>query len=151
MLNIVTPTDMATVLPGTDPALLATVIEDVQNYALARVPELGTSTLTPGQESQVRSVLRVAIKRYVDAGDGAITFQSAPGGYSQSVDSAALRRGGLLYERELSTLRDILGIASGSNRGKAMMLGGSVTHASWCASFFGGACDCPVENPWRAW
>ncbi len=151
VLNILVPADMCTVLPGAATDLLDVVIEDVENYALARIPELGTVTLSPGQESQIKSVFRVAVKRYVDAGDGSVTFQAAPGGYSQSVDGSGMRRGGLLYERELATLRAILGIVTGSNMGKAMLLGGSVTHAAWCSINFGAACDCPVNNPWRSW
>lgn len=151
MPTLIVHDDFTALLPGTPPELLDDVIEDVTNYALSQVPELDCETLTPLQATQIRSILRVAVKRYIDAGSGAVTYQAAPGGYAQSVDASALRRGGLLYVRELDTIRKILGIVKTTNVGRAIALGAAVAHSPACASFFGGACDCPVGNPWRPW
>lgn len=157
MARILTADDMAGLVTA-DPALLNVVITDVENYAISEIPGLDDVVLTTGVfpeqvVARVRSVLRQAVRRYIEAGTGAIVTQAAPGGYSQTVDATALRRGGLLYARELDTLRKILGVSktSGDPR-RAIMLGGVPgTHAPWCGTTWSAACDCPVDNPWRSW
>ena len=155
-MTILTAADLAGLVTA-DSALLSIVITDVENYALSEVPELSdslaaTSTLTLEQVDRVKSILRQAVRRYIEAGTGAVVTQAAPGGYSQTVDATAMRRGGLLYARELETLRKIIGVTKQSVRPRtAIMLGGSDTHAPWCGTTWGAACDCPVLNPWLSW
>lgn len=155
-MPILTVADMAGLVTA-DPALLAVVITDVENYATAEVPMLADVMTTSGIFSaetvdRIRSVLRQAVRRNIEAGTGAVVTQAAPGGYSQTVDATAMRRGGMLYARELDTLRKILGEPKTTGRARqAIMLGGSDTHAPWCSTLWGARCDCPVANPWRSW
>ena len=150
LLPFITPADMAALLPDTPRALLDVVIEDVQNYALAEVPELLLARLNEGQRARVKSILRVAVKRYIDAGDGTVVRQEAPGGYAQSNDATGLRRGGILYRRELETLAKIAGVTRGTGDHSAIVLGAGPSHSPWCSTTWGAACDCAVVNPWQA-
>ena len=149
LLPSLTAADMAPLLPDAPQELLAVVIEDVQNYALAEVPELLLARLNEGQRARVKSILRVAVKRYVDAGDGTVVRQEAPGGYAQSNDATGLRRGGILYRRELETLAKIAGVTRSAGDQSAIVLGVGAGHVPWCATTWGAACDCPTANPWQ--
>lgn len=151
-MALLNTSDVSPLLPDqTDTQLLDIVINDVENFAHSEIPELSTATLNNEQTERIKSIYRHAVVRYINAGTGAVVTESAPGGYSQTVDATALRRGGLIYARELDTIRKILGVTRSVNEGKAIVLGGTGLHADWCNTRWGAACDCPYTYPSLGW
>lgn len=97
--------------------------------------------------AEARLVLIGAVKRWAEAGSGALQSQSA-GIFAQTVDTR--QRGGFnLWPSEISGLQDICKSLSNVPNGGAFSvdtIGGGTVHLPWCDLMFNGtSCSCGVD------
>ena len=85
---------------------LAAMIDLAEGQAFAVAPQLATLTLTPEQVKAVKGVLVAAIRRWWDAGSGAISSHAA-GPFSETLQTTAVV--GQLYPSEVKALGRIGG------------------------------------------
>jgi hypothetical protein len=123
------------------------MIADAEALAIMSVPGLvpavDATPLTEQQLSAVRAILRTAILRWNDAGNGAVTQQTA-GIFGQSVDTRAPRYGGLT-DSEINRLRLVVAPTS-TGAFNLDMSPGATIHAPWCDLYFGALyCSCGAD------
>lgn len=82
------------------------MIDLAEGQALAVAPQLAHMTLTPEQEKAVKGILLAAIRRWWDAGSGAIGSRTV-GPFSETIQSTAIV--GQLYPSEIKALGRISG------------------------------------------
>lgn len=124
-----------------DEAKAKAMIEDAEALAITSAPCLN-GELTPEQVASVRAILRTAILRWNDAGNGALTQETA-GPYSATYDTRSTRYGGLT-DGETSRLRSICSGGGGARRVFTITQGAATpSHTPWCNLRMGGSwCSC---------
>lgn len=103
-------------------------------------------TPTPEQLSEARLVLIGAIKRWVEAGSGAISQQTV-GPFSQMVDTRQRATGYNLWPSEIKQLQDICQTSQTSSGAFSFAPSrASTTHQPWCSLAFGATyCSCGAD------
>ena len=106
----------------------------------------GKPAPTAAQVSEARLILLGAVKRWAEAGAGAIQSQAA-GIFSQTLDTRQ-RTGFNLWPSEISALQDICRSIN-PNAGKAFSIDTAPTggaHLPWCSLAFGALwCSCGAD------
>ena len=121
---------------------------DGANARAARVAPCLVSTdpvPTADQLAEARLVLVGAVKRWVEAGAGALQSQQA-GPFAQAIDTR--QRGGFgLWPSEINALQDICATVDTSAKAFSITPGGSTgNHLPWCALAFGALyCSCGAD------
>jgi hypothetical protein len=100
------------------------------------------------QLAEARLVLIGAIRRWVEAGSGALQQQTA-GPFSQTVDTRQRSTGYNLWPSEITQLQDICSAGKDASSGAfsfSPAAGTSTLHAPWCAINFGANyCSCGAD------
>ena len=138
-----TPDDLAPF--ATIDVVKAQAMIDTALARAARVaPCVRDETLSVDNSEAAKGIIRDAVLRWHDSGNGAVTQQTA-GPFSQSVDTRAPRRG-LFWPSEVDELQAICRDHSGEDKAGAFSvdtIGLATQHADWCAINFGANyCDC---------
>ena len=149
MAEIISVFDLPDALRGVE---MVEVMVDGANAKASRVApclawdgtEAGKPAPSVEQLAEARLVLFGAVKRWAEAGSGALQSQSA-GIFSQTVDTRTPRRG-LFQPSEVEELQAICADHNGEERAGAFnvdTVSTAVQHADWCATNFGANyCDC---------
>ena len=145
-----TPADLAPF--ATIPEDQATaMIEDALAMAVLAAPCLSDGQLDPKYAAAAKAVIRGAILRWHEAGNGALTQrQQTAGPFSQneSYDTRSQRRG-MFWPSEIAQLQDICRQAGDvtPNAAFSFRLGGaSSPHVPWCNLHFGATyCSCGAD------
>lgn len=132
---LLTVEDVSPLVPDASAEKLEILIEDVLARARNLVPQL-TGALSEDQAKAAKGIIRNAVARRADAGNGAVTTEAnRTGDFSQSVTREGGRERPLFYQSELDELRALFN--DGLKRARAFsidMAGGraSLTHLpSW--------------------
>lgn len=142
-MDILTRNDLPEALQGGE---LFDVWLDGLNAKAARLAPCLSSNPTAGQMAEARLILSGIIKRWSEAGSGAIATQTA-GPFSQTVDNR--ERAG--YRWWPSEITDLQAICSSGGQSKAFAIDtmpsyGSSAHLPWCSSQMGASyCSCGVD------
>jgi hypothetical protein len=125
------------------------MIEDVLAMAATVAPCLFEATLIEAKERAARAILRGAILRWHDAGNGAVqTTQTSVDDYSrsQTVDTRGSRRG-LFWPSEITDLQKLCADAgSGGAFTIDFAPGSAIQHAPICALYFlANYCSCGAD------
>jgi hypothetical protein len=130
-----------------DPAKAMAMIEDAEALAITSapllVPAVGQPELTDQQKAAVRAILRTAILRWNEAGNGAVTTQTAAI-FGMTVDTRTARFGGLT-NAEIDLLKAI--VTPDNTKAFSIDLAPRGTrHAPWCNLAFGSTyCSCGAD------
>lgn len=104
------------------------------------------SAPTADQLSEAKLVLIGAVKRWVEAGSGALQAQTV-GPFGMTVDTRQRSTGFNLWPSEIKQLQDIC--ATGTNSSSSafsIAVGCSTTHLPWCSLNFGATyCSCGAD------
>lgn len=145
MAAIITVADLPeSVRSATEPETLALMV-DGANAKATRVAPCLDHAPTDGQLAEARLVLVGAIKRWTEAGSGAVSQQTA-GPFGMTVDTR--QRGGWnLWPSEIDQLEQLCAESGG---GDAFSVDtapdGGTCHRPWCAVFFNASyCSCGVD------
>jgi hypothetical protein len=145
MGDFIAPTDLAPFATIAEPKAVA-MIEDAEAMAKLSAPCLRSlADLTDDQKAAAKAVLRGALLRWAESGNGGVTTKTA-GPYSQTIDTSNPRRN-LFWPSEISQLQDICAAA---DAGKAWSFDTvsplPVVHSETCALVFGANyCDCGAD------
>jgi len=101
----ITPADLTPFSPGIDPAKAQAMIDDALALAGTVAPCILEDTFT--NPAAAKAVLRAAILRWNDAGNGAIVSETV-GPFSQTIDTSHTRRG-LFWPSEIEQLQKLCG------------------------------------------
>lgn len=136
-----------------DPCKGEAMIADATAQAILVAPCLGNdvdlnvddedATLDAHQRAAVKSVLRGAILRWNDSGNGALTQQQA-GPFGVTYDNRQARRS-LFWPSEIESLQDICSTINGGSSGAFSIdtVGTTIVHADVCSINFGATyCSC---------
>ncbi|ORA23405.1 hypothetical protein [Mycobacterium aquaticum] len=145
MADLLTPADLAN-FAEIDPGKAQDMIDDVMGLAILSAPCLGEDNLDPLKAKAAKAILRGAVLRWNEAGQGGRTQVSdtvGPFQHSETFDNSTPRRS-LLWPSEIAQLQ---AICTGGGDRKAWSYdtagGGSVQHADTCAINLGATfCDC---------
>lgn len=151
MAEIITVTDLPTALQSAE--LVETMVAGANARASRVAPCLveaaEAAEPTPEQEGQLaeaRLVLVGAVKRWADAGSGAMQSQTA-GPFGMTVDTRQ-RTGYNLWPSEIT---DLQGICSAGSTGRQAFSidtapsSGYWDHLPWCSINFGATCSCGAD------
>ncbi|CQD07264.1 hypothetical protein BN970_01367 [Mycolicibacterium conceptionense] len=139
----ITPADLEAIVPGIPEAKANAMIEDALAMAELVAPCIASDDLTDAKAKAAKAILRGAILRWHEAGQGGVSQQTALG-FSQTMDTRQTRRG-MFWPSEIEQLQKLC--SAGEDDGKAWAydtLGTSgVRHADICAVNFGALyCSC---------
>lgn len=129
--------------PSANPAQVAVLVEETVARAKLRVPILESGTLTATQITAVRGVLRTAVVRFLREGDSSVTTESAPGGYSRTIQVSGRRSP--LSDADVTELYEIFGLSERKSTGAAFSLEQTEFdpgHEDGCAYYWHLPCDC---------
>jgi hypothetical protein len=137
----ITVDDLRVFAPDIDEDKALAMIEDAMGTAVRVAPCIITEEFE--HPAAAKAILRAALLRWNEAGNGAVVSQAA-GPFSQTVDTSTPRRR-LFWPSEIDDLRDLCK-ASGSGGAFAvdtLAAATGVTHADICALQFGAQyCSC---------
>ncbi|AHH22101.1 hypothetical protein NONO_c73450 [Nocardia nova SH22a] len=142
MGDFIAPTDLAPFTTMVE-AKATAMIEDAEAMAKLSAPCLkDLDKLTDDQKAAAKAILRGALLRWANAGNGGVVTRTALG-YSETIDTSNPRRN-LFWPSEISQLQDICAAA---DAGKAWSFDTttalSVVHGETCSTVFGANyCDC---------
>lgn len=145
-MALITPEDIA---PFADipENMLAAMIADVSAMAVLVAPCLGDeAALEPAQLAAAKAVLRGAILRWNDSGNGAFQSQTA-GPFTVQMDTRQQRRGAF-WPSEIEQLQDVCsdGTSGGAFAVDTVPVGG-VIHSPTCSIYFSSTwgCSCGAD------
>lgn len=101
---------------------------------------------TPDQLAEAKLVLLGAVKRWVDAGSGALSSRQA-GPFGEQIDTRQ-RTGFNLWPSEIGTLQDICAAGTSASSGAFSVTPGGAysAHMPWCSLAFGATyCSCGAD------
>lgn len=122
------------------------MIADATALAMLAAPCLATepTTLTANQQAGVKAVLRAAILRWNDAGNGALTNETV-GGISTSYDNRQPRKG-MFWPSEIQQLQSICADTSAGGAFNIDTVSATTVHSDICALNFGALyCSCAAD------
>ena len=155
MAEIIAVTDLPAALQSADmvDAMIDTMVAGANARASRVAPCLtwdGTETDQPAptadQLAEAKLVLLGAVKRWAEAGSGAVSQQTA-GPFGMQVDTRQ-RTGYNLWPSEIEALQDICASGTDTSSGAFSIIpsGGSSAHMPWCAINLGAAyCSCGAD------
>lgn len=126
-----------------DAAKAEAMIEDAEAMAKLSAPCLkDLTTLSDDQKAAAKAILRGALLRWAEAGNGGVVTRTA-GPYSQTVDTSNPRRN-LFWPTEIGQFQDI---CADADAGKAFSFDTTASmtsvHGETCSIVFGANyCDC---------
>lgn len=122
-----------------DATKAAAMIEDAEAMAQEAAPCIAESGFA--KQAAVKAILRSAILRWNDTGNGAVTTQSALG-YSQTVDTSNPRRS-LFWPSEIDQLQKLCATGGGKAFDIDTIGSGLIVHSDSCSLNFGAEyCSC---------
>lgn len=129
-------------IPG---AKATEMIEDATGLAMLVAPCLAVEDdLTGNQLAAIKAVLRGAILRWHDSGNGAVQSENI-GTYGYTLDTRQQRRG-MFWPSEIQQLQKICGSSDTSGIFAVDTIGSSIVHAEICATNFGAIyCSCGAD------
>lgn len=101
----ITLADLTPFAPTIEPAKAAAMIEDALALAARVAPCILEDTFA--HPAAAKAILRAAILRWHDAGNGAIVSQTA-GPFSETIDTSRVRRG-MFWPSEITQLQELCG------------------------------------------
>lgn len=142
----ITPADLEP-FAKIEPDKANAMIEDALAMAGLVAPCILTAELTEAKAKAAKAILRGAILRWHEAGQGGVSQQTALG-FSQTMDTRQIRRG-MFWPSEIEQLQKLCS-ADGDDDGKAWSydtLGTpSLQHAQTCSVVFGALyCSCGAD------
>ena len=143
MAEIITKFDLPSALQSVE---MVEAMIDGANAKASRVAPCLADTPTPDQTAEARLVLLGAVKRWAEAGSGALQSQSA-GIFAQTVDTRQ-RTGFNLWPSEIQALQAICSTGTVGREAFSLDTAGAygVVHAASCALAFGALyCDCGAD------
>lgn len=144
----ITPNDLLMFRPELSGDKASEMIADALAMARLVAPCLATSDLTPDQAAAAKAVIRGAIIRWDEVGEGALTQRQqtiGPAMLGESFDTRQTRRG-MFWPSEIDQLQEICRLVSGETSGAFTIdtaPAGAGAHQPWCDVAFGAAaCSC---------
>lgn len=134
--------DDLTPFAAIDSAKAEAMIADAEATALLVAPCLYDPAIIPETRAAVRAILRAAILRWEEAGNGSVSQQTA-GPFSQSTDTRQVRKG-MFWPSEIEQLQAICQPARTSGGAFSVIPARTTSaHLPWCDLAFGGTgCSC---------
>lgn len=148
MADIIAVTDLPASIQNAE--LVDTMVAGV-NAKASRVAPCLVDTTTPPNPDQIaeaKLVLIGAVKRWVEAGAGALQSQTV-GPFGMSVDTRQKSSGFNLWPSEIKQLQEICSNGTDNSAGAFSITpaaGTNANHAPWCAINFGANyCSCGAD------
>lgn len=122
-------------------AKAAAMIADALAMATLVAPCIAEDDFAAGKAAAAKAILRGAILRWHEAGQGALSQQNV-GPFGATFDTRQPRRG-MFWPSEIESLQKLCRTETGGRAWSYDTLGCGVEHADTCAINFGAAyCDC---------
>lgn len=143
---LLTPADLVPFVPDIDPGKAQEMITDVLALAGLAAPCLDDENLDPKKAAAAKAILRGAVLRWNEAGQGGrtqVTNTALGFQHSESFDNSTPRRS-LLWPSEIAQLQKICATGGGRSAWSYDTAGGGgLQHAQTCAINLGASfCDC---------
>ncbi len=143
---LLTPADLVPFVPDIDPGKAQEMIDDVLALAGLAAPCLDDEGLDPKKAAAAKAILRGAVLRWNEAGQGGrtqVTSTALGFQHSESFDNSTPRRS-LLWPSEIAQLQKICATGGGRRAWSYDTAGGGgLQHAETCAINLGASfCDC---------
>lgn len=143
---LLTPADLVPFVPDIDPGKAQEMITDVLALAGLAAPCLDDENLDPKKAAAAKAILRGAVLRWNEAGQGGrtqVTNTALGFQHSESFDNSTPRRS-LLWPSEIAQLQKICAAGGGRSAWSYDTAGGGgLQHAQTCAINLGASfCDC---------
>lgn len=139
----ITIDDLTPFAPGLDPVKAQAMIDDALALAARVAPCIKDEDFQ--YPDAAKAVLRGAILRWNDSGNGAVSQQSA-GPYSQTIDTRTTRRS-MFWPSEITELQ---ALCQETQEAKAYSVDTAPSftslHPPFCSVYFGGTCSCGVAE-----
>ena len=151
-MELITPADVASFTGSLEPSTVDTMIAG----ANARAARVAPCLLEEGHEAaqaEAKLILLGAIKRWAEAGSGAIA-QTSAGPFQLATDTRQ-RTGYNLWPSEITALQELCSTADSDAYSVDTVPGGtSIQHADTCSFVFGAAycsCGAVLTQGWPLW
>ncbi|AHJ86559.1 head-tail adaptor [Mycobacterium phage Jolie2] len=139
---ILTPDDLKAFATIAEPKAKA-MIEDAIGTAFIHAPCILADDFDPQKRAAAKAILRGAVLRWNEAGNGAVTTQTTMS-YGQTVDTRQPRKV-MFFPSELDALRRLCRPADdtgGAFSIDTLPVRDGIVHAEICSIYFGGGCSC---------